>query len=330
MIWIVLQFVACALVILFAGVRLSHYGDVIADRTGLGGTWIGVVGLAAVTSLPELITGASSVLVFDVAEIAVGDVVGSCMFNLAILAVLDARDPAPLSARIHQGHVLVAAFGILQLGLATAAIVAGPRAPMLGWVGVHSVVFVLVYGLAMRTIFVFERGRTARLEEQAGDGRHGTFPIRRAVALFGVNALLLVAAATYLPGLGERLAAVAGMQQSFVGTLFVAIATSLPEVVVSAAAARMGALDMAAGNLFGSNLFNVAVLGIDDMLYARGSLLADVSSVHLLGTAAAISMSAAAVIGLTYRAQRKRYRLSWDAFAMLAMYILALALIRGA
>lgn len=330
MIAVVLQFIGCTLVIVFAGVRLSRYGDIIAEKTGLGGTWVGVVGLAAVTSLPELITGASSILLFDVADIAVGDVIGSCMFNLVILAMLDVRDPAPLTARIHQGHVLVAGFGILLLGLTMLAMLSGGRAPAIGWIDVHSIVFLLVYAMAMRTVFTFERSRMADLaEELTGDVRYRDFTLRRALWLYLVNALLLIAAAVYLPGLGERLAALAGWHQSFVGTLFVAIATSLPEVVVSAAAARIGALDMAAGNLFGSNIFNIAVLAIDDVLYTRGSLLADVSSLHLIGAAAAMTMTAIAIIGLTYRAQHKRYRLSWDSLAMLTVYILAIALLRA-
>jgi cation:H+ antiporter len=326
---VVLQFAAAGLIILFAGVRLSRYGDIIAEKTGLGGTWVGVVALAAVTSLPELITGASSILLFDVADIAAGDVIGSCMFNLAILALLDVREPAPLSARIHQGHVLVAAFGLVQLGLATLAVLAGPRAPVVGWIGLHSVSFLFVYIFAMRTIFVFERGRVAQLAEKlTGDIRYREFTVRRALTMYALNALVLIAAATYLPGLGEQLARFAGLDQSFVGTAFVAVATSLPELVVSAAAARMGALDMAAGNLFGSNLFNIAVLGFDDLLYTRGSLLNDVSAAHLVGLAGAMSMTAVAIIGMTYRAQRKRFRLSWDTLGILGFYALALTLLR--
>src|SRR5688572_20413124 len=115
MVW--LAFGACAAVILFAGVKLSYYGDVIAEKSGLGRTWVGVALLASVTSLPELITGISSVAVVGVPDIAVGDVLGSCMFNVLIIALLDlAGGPAPVSARAHQGHVLTAGMGIFLLG----------------------------------------------------------------------------------------------------------------------------------------------------------------------------------------------------------------------
>lgn len=326
--WILTQFVLCTGVILYAGVRLSRYGDIIAEKTGLGGAWIGVALLATVTSLPELITGASSVLLFDVPDIAAGDAIGSCMFNLLILAFLDVRNPTPLSARIHQGHVLSASFGILQLGLVALAMLAGPHAIVAGWVGVHSLAFVAVYLFAMRTIFAFERRRMRDVaEEMTGAIRYGEITLRRTAVLFTLSTAALVAAATYLPGIAARFAAVAGLSESFVGSLLVAVSTSLPEIAVSIAAARIGALDLAAGNLFGSNVFNVAVIGVDDLLYTRGSLLGAVASGHLVSLTAAILMTAVAIIGLTYRAGQKRYRLSWESLAIVIVYVAAVTLL---
>jgi cation:H+ antiporter len=90
---------------------------------------------------------------------------------------------------------------------------------------------------------------------------------------------------------------------------------------------HLGALDMAVANLFGSNLFNVAVLGIDDLLYTDGVLLAEVSPAHVITATAAMTMTGTAIVGLTYRAARKRFRLSWDAFAIAAVYLLAMILL---
>lgn len=314
-------FVLTSAVILAAGMRLTRYGDILAEKTGLGRTWMGLIVMAAVTSLPELITGASAIVVVDAPEIAVGDAIGSCMFNLLILALLDFRDPGPLSAKMHQGHVLAAGFGMVQLGLAAMALAAGGGAPAVAWIGLQSIVALVVYGFATRLIFSFERTRISALaEELTGEIRYGEVTLRRALALYVTAAVFLVAAAAYLPEAAVQLAAETGIERSFVGNLFVAMSTSMPEVVVSIAAARLGAIDMAAGNLFGSNLFNTAVLGFDDVLYTGGPLLADVSSVHLVSLTSALVMSAIAVIGLTYRAQRKRFRLSWDALGILAVY----------
>ena len=114
-----LQFLLCLTLIGYAGVKLSRYGDVIADKTGLGGTWIGLVLLASVTSLPELVTGISSVAVVKVPEIAVGDILGSCVFNLLIIVILDfLHRGESVYTRTSQGHILSAGFGIMLIGFA--------------------------------------------------------------------------------------------------------------------------------------------------------------------------------------------------------------------
>ena len=155
MIW--LQFALCTAFILYSGTRLSLYGDVIAEKSGLGRTWIGVILMASVTSLPELVTGVSSVAIYSLPNIAAGDVLGSCMFNLLILAMLDIkRNGSPISAMAHQGHVLTAAFGILLLGLVAISILAADLTPAIGWVGLSSPIIVLIYIAAMRIVFRYE------------------------------------------------------------------------------------------------------------------------------------------------------------------------------
>ena len=84
-----LLFVAAAAVIGLAGPVLSRSASAIADGTRMGQGWIGVILLATVTSLPELATGLSAVAYWYTPNIAVGDALVSCVFNLAILMVLD-------------------------------------------------------------------------------------------------------------------------------------------------------------------------------------------------------------------------------------------------
>lgn len=316
-----LQFAACAAVILVTGVRLSGLGQVIALRTGLGTTWVGLLLLATVTSLPELVTGASAVVVHDLPDIAAGDVVGSCLFNLLILALLDVRHPEPISARIHQGHVLSAGFGLVQFGLLGLALLAGTALPSIGWVGLVSPAFIAIYVIAMRSITAYERARVAEAVEELAGQHQTTMSLRAAGTQYAVVASVLVLAASLLPGLAAQISRLSSVGETFVGTAFVAAATSLPEVVVSVAAARIGALDMAAANLFGSNLFNVAILGIDDLLYLKGPLLTQVSSAHLITLLGAVLMTAIAIVGLTIRTRRKRFRISLDALAMVVVYV---------
>jgi len=319
-------FILCAAVILVAGTQLSRYGDVIADMTGLGRTWIGVVLLASVTSLPELITGFSSTAIFRVPDIAMGDIAGSCMFNLLIIAMLDAlHGPAPISARVHQGQVLSASFGVVLLGLVGLSIILGDMLPVIGWVSVSSVLFVAIYLLAMRVIFTYEQRRIIEefVAEMATETEaHHPSPVR-VYGLFALNAVLIVGAALYLPGLAETLAEMTGLGQTFFGTLFVALSTSLPEVVVSIAALRIGAIDMAVGNIFGSNLFNIGILALDDLFYTPGPLLAAIETSHSIAVMAAMIMTAIAIVGLTYRSDSKRLFVAWDSVGIAVVYALA-------
>jgi len=324
-----LQFTACAALILFSGSKLSFYGDIIAEKTGMGRTWIGVVLMASVTSLPELITGVSSITVFDVPNIAVGDVLGSCMFNMLIIAILDFMGGStPLSARAHQGQVLGAGFGILLLGLVGMSLFANAFIPRIGWVSLSSLVFLGVYLIAVRTVFLYEKRRIVEfVREVAEELRYERVSKARAYTMYGVNATLIIAAATYLPHLGERIAELTGLGRTFVGSIFIGVSTSLPEVVVSLSALRIGAVDIALGNLFGSNLFNIGILALDDILYTRGPLLSHISGGHSVSVVAAITMTAIAIIGLTYQTARKRHVFAWDSIGIVLVYVSAILIL---
>jgi cation:H+ antiporter len=324
-----LHFTVCTGIIFVSGTYLSKYGDVIAEKTGLGRTWIGVILMASVTSLPELVTGISAAAIFDVPDIAAGDVLGSCMFNILILALLDFMNgAAPISARAHQGQVLTAAFGILLLGLVNLAIFGAAYMPSVGWVGAYSLLFAAVYLVAMRTVFFYEKKRIAELVEAVADEiRYEKISKAKAYRMYGVNALLIIGAASYLPRLGKSLAESTGLGQTFVGNILIAISTSLPEIVVSVAALKIGAVDMAFGNIFGSNLFNIAILAIDDVFYTKGPILSDISANHVVSSSAAIAMTAVAAITLTSRAGKKWLFFAWDSAAILAVYVFAISIL---
>lgn len=323
MIW--LQFVALTAIIFFSGSKLSKYGDIIAEKTGLGRTWIGVILMASVTSLPELITGISSVTIFDLPNITVGDILGSCMFNILIIALLDVLSGSvPISTKVHEGHVLSAGFGIFLLGIVILSLFAGTRFPSIGWIGVYSLTIIVIYLVAIRIIFLYEKIRIAKFVKEAVEElQYKDIPKSRAYAMYAINAVIVVGAATYLPHVGEEIAKITGLGQTFVGSIFIAISTSLPEVAVTIGAARIGAVDMAVGNLFGSNLFNIVILALDDILYTKGPILSYVSENHIVTAISAIMMTAIAIIGLTYRASKKPLFFTWDSIGIVATYLLS-------
>jgi len=319
-----LQFTACTAVIVYAGSRLSKYGDIIAEKTGLGRLWVGALLLAAVTSLPELVSGVAAVTVFDLPDIAVGGVLGSCMFNLLILSLVDAMTGRkPIYTGVNEGHVISAGFGVLLLGLIAVNIYLGGTFPAIGWICVFSFVYFALYVVAMRVLFLYNKRRIAAVvREMAEELRYRDVTAKRAYALYAVNAVVIVLAAAYLPHLGERIAAMTGFGQTFVGSFFIALSTSLPELVVTVAAIRLGAVDLALGNLFGSNLFNIAILAVEDFLYFKGPLLGAASDAHVVTAGVAIAMTAAAIVGLTYRTIKRPFFLAWDSMGILGLYFM--------
>jgi cation:H+ antiporter len=320
-----LQFGACAAIITVAGTTLSRYADVIADKTGLSGNWIGLILLATVTSLPELATGISSVTIAGAPNIAVGDVLGSCVFNLVILVVLDfLQRGEPVYRRAKQGHILSAGFGIVLIGVAGLNLLLGDRAAALaiGHVGAFTPVIAGLYVIAARSVFIYERDQTRESIGKIAD-RYPHVTLRRAVAGYAASSVAIVAAGTWLPFIGVQLASVMGWHKTFVGTLFIAIATSLPELAVTVAAVRIGALDMAIGNLLGSNLFNIVILALDDLFYLKGPLLAGVSPLHAMSALSALVMTGIVIVGLLYRPRARILgAVGWISLGLLTVYLL--------
>jgi len=319
LIW--LQFAVCTAVIGAAGYQLSRYGDVIAERTGLGRTLIGVIMVATVTSLPELMAGISAVAVVGVPNIALGDALGSCIFNLLILLVLELGYPkASIYTLAAQSHILSAGFGVILLGIVAISVLVGDRTPAIGHVGLYTPVIFIGYVLAMRIVLQYEL-REARARPQEPALRYPGIGLRHAVTGYGVAAVFVVAAGIWLPFIGADLARAMQWNNSFVGTLFVAFSTSLPELAVALSALRLGALDLAIGNLLGSNLFDMAIIAVDDLAYAKAPLFEGVGEVHAGTAISAVIMTGAVIASLFYRPAERTFRaFGWTGLFLLVVY----------
>jgi cation:H+ antiporter len=322
-----LQFLLVTGVITFSGTRLSRYGDILAEKTGMGRTWLGLVVLAAITSLPEFATGVSAVFWVDAPDITVGDLLGSCVFNLLILAVVDLLYPeSPALTAADQGHLLAACFGMMMLGLAVMGLLAANPVAIFAFMRVSLIgpMLIICYLAAMRILFRYQRRERAAflaVQEEEEKRLYDHITLRSAAWKFSANALGVMAAGAFLPQVAESLAHLMGWQQSMVGTIFVAASTSLPELVVTLGALRLGAVDLAVGNLFGSNLINLAFLGMMALLYVKAPILQVVSGSHAGTGLMAIIMTAIAGAELVYRPQKKVLRwLSIGTFFMVFLY----------
>ena len=313
-------FLLTAGIIVAGGARLARHGDAIGRLSGLGSTWVGSILLAATTSLPELFTGFAATVRGEYPDIAVGDVLGSCMFNLLILSMMDAVQPLRLSARAHQGHTLAIALGAMLISIAGLGLLEAPRFPSLAHVGLPSLVLIGGYVAAVRVMMAAEAGRVA---EEAPAAREADPPLRRVVRQYVFAAMFVVAGALALPTLAAQIAADLGLSQALIGSVLVALTTSLPEIVVSLAAVRMGAVALAIGNVLGSNVFNLFILGLDDVVYRPGPLLSHASPEHLVSVLAVLLMYAIFLVGVTQHVATKRFRIGWDSVALAFVYGIA-------
>ena len=328
MVW--LKFLFCLVVILFAGTKLARYGDAIAHKTGLSGLWIGLILLSAITSVPEIATGVSSAALVGSADLSLGTLFGSNLFNLAILAFIDVCHPfTPILSIVSSRHILLAAGAILLTVVAAASILAGDALSgiALGWLGVPSIVILLLYLYLIRRMFQLEQDN--HLPPSTEDSaQYQDTSLRMVWFKFSLAAVAVIGAGIWISFIGDEIAQATDWGASFVGSLFLAISTSAPELVVTFAALRLGAIDMAVADILGSNMFNMAIIFLADIFYTQKAILSSASNVHTITAAAGILMSLLVVIALRFRQKKKFGRLfSWYSLPLIILYLLGFYLL---
>ena len=323
MVW--LKFLLCLVVILFAGTKLARYGDTIAQKTSLSGLWIGLVLLSAITSVPEIATGVSSAALVGSADLALGTLFGSNLFNMAILAFIDTCHPfAPILSIVSTKHILLAIGAMLLTGVAAVSILAGDALSgiALGWLGVPSIVILLLYLYLIRRMFLLEKNSNPPPVSETPAQYQGV-SLRMVWFKFALAAMAVIGAGIWISFIGDDIAKTTGWGTSFVGSLFLAIGTSAPELVVTFAALRLGALDMAVADILGSNMFNMAIIFLTDIFYTPQAIMSSASDVHTITAAAGILMSLLVIIALRFRQKKKVGRLfSWYSPLLIILYLL--------
>ncbi len=321
MIW--LQFFTCLVAILIAGTRLVKYADVIAEKSKLGRIWVGLAVVAMITAMPEMATGISAATLVDSPDLAMGTLIGSCCFNLSLIAVLDiANKKRPVLAHISDRHLPGVRWGFLLLGIAGLGLFLAPRVsmPMLGWLSIPGLLLMAMYIYALRRILSAER--QSRTTEADVTARYFTLTLRGALMRFFGAAAVVITAGIWLSFVGDAIATATGWGTSFVGNLLLAAATSAPELVVCIAAVRMGFRDIAIADLLGANMLDTGIVGLVDAVYLRGSLFAGASQINLIVIVCAALM--VGVTGLAIWRKNNRYiawRISWYGPVLVVLYI---------
>ena len=323
MVW--LKFVISLFIIFYCGRKLSLYGDILSDKTGLGKGFIGVILLGAVTSLPELITTISSVKFVKEVDLAWGNILGSNLLNLTVLSFCDVFIKNSEAIRIFdKGNVLTACFSIIITAIATLGLITGKDFIFFKIFSIYTIFILLIYISGSFILF-----RNAKKEKNSFNVNNSdsidkdVVSTKKIVLIFIVNALLIVTAGISITYACDEIAKITGLGTTFVGSLFLALATSLPEIVVSVSAIRLGAISMAGGNILGSNFFNVSILGFSDFFYnsGSGSLYTDASHVNLLTSTIFILVTSIIVAGMIYKSDKRFMKFGLDSIIVIILYL---------
>lgn len=327
MIW--LEFLGSSLIIVLAATKLAEYGDAISLRTRLGGMFVGTLLMAGATSLPELLTSINAIDQ-GVPSLTAGNIFGSCMFNIFLLAVLDLLyRRLHILRRLAISHALSGGIAVLLIGLSVFFILAQVDLSI-GWVGADSLLLIVVYLAGTRLLFTGNRGGEAP-EPPAPEELEGVPALRRAGIGFALAAGVLVIVTPVLVSSSVSIAESTGLSTGFVGVALVGIITSLPEVVTTIQASRIGAYDLAAGNLFGSNIFNIFTLAVTDFFYQNGRFLAQINENMAVAGMLALILTTFALLGNLARnlarGETRRRVIEIDAAAIVIVYIWGMALL---
>ncbi|HQY87352.1 MAG TPA: hypothetical protein PK402_01755, partial [Tepidisphaeraceae bacterium] len=276
------------------------------------------------TSLPELVVDVSAIRIGE-PDLAVGDLLGSSLMNLLILAVLDLmhRSRSGMLSRMSAAHALSGTMSIALTALAALTIISGKQLADIQFagIGVGGWMIVLAFLLVMRLVFFDQKMAAEQTPLKLMPENEKQMSLPRAATGYIGAAVAIVLAGPFLARSASIIADESGLGGTFVGSTFVALCTSLPELVTSLVALRMGAFDLAVGNIYGSNSFNMVLLAPLDAVHS-GPLFASISTSHLVTAMATILITSVAIAGQLYHAERRKRFIEPDATTIIALIIL--------
>lgn len=325
-------FAAAAAAVWAAGTRMARYADVIGAKTGIGHAALGLLLLGGVTSLPEAAVAASAAL-SGATALAINNVLGGVAMQVAILALADfAIGRRALTSVVPDPTTMLqGALNIVLLAIVGAGIVVGDV--VVFGVGVWSWGILAFYLFSIRLLSATRETHPWRvnpLPEQTSpllssgtaDQMHDEgMSLRRVLYRTGAGAGVILVAGFLLSQTGEAIAEQTGIGSSFTGAVLVAVSTSLPEVSTVLAAARLGLYTMAISDIFGTNLFDIALIWLVDALGTGDAVLNSVGRFSQFAVLLAIAVTALFVVGLAERRDRTVMRLGVDSVAVLVTYV---------
>ncbi|QKS71769.1 sodium:calcium antiporter [Paenalkalicoccus suaedae] len=297
-------FILAAIITVITAIKLSTYADVLSEKTSLGGMLVGTLLLAGATSLPEVTTSITAVLVGN-PDIAVSNVFGSNLFNILILALVDTIFRKKMMLKDADSSNIFTGYLSLLLTALMLIAVLFPSGLTLFAIGIEMYLLVIFYSGGL--YYLSKKSTQPVLEAVATEERtHLTsISLKEAKIGFAIAAAVIFFAGSFLSIAGDQIAASSGISSSFVGTFLIAGATSLPELVTVFVAVRLASYNLAIGNILGSNLFNLLILLLIDGTFRADAVLASVHPVTLVSISAVIVLNILMIVSMI-RAKQMR------------------------
>lgn len=319
-------FLAAAGIVWFAGTRLSRYADAIAEQTGIGREFLGMIMLGGITSLPEIAVATTATLQ-GAPVLSINDVLGSAAINILVLVLADiAVGRRALTAMLpNSGVMLQGVVGMVLLALVIVPSLSGDRT--IWGMGAMSWIMLLSYCVSVRLLASARAANTWMPSDsrgsQRGDdrGRAEQRTFRHLTWRTVIAGLAILIAGFLLARTGESLAEHTGLGTSFFGAVFLGLSTSLPEMSTVLAAIQLRRYEMAISDVFGTNLFNVTVIVLVDALHPGEPILVQAGKFPAFGALLALLLTAFYLIGMLERRDRTVLRIGLDSVAVLLTYI---------
>jgi len=314
---IFLQFTISAILVAFTAIQLAKYGDIIAIRSRLGRLFVGTLFMAAATSLPELLS-AINAIAQNVPDISAGDLFGSSMLNMLLLAILGLiHYKERLLRKAALKHALSGGLAVFITILVIFFIMADIDIKV-GWIGIDSIIIILAYLVSIRLLH--SSSQHSEIHQFTEIELAGIPSLGKGILGFILAALAMVVITPFMISSAVDIAEISGLGLTFIGTALVALVTSLPELITTIAAARIGADDMAIGNLFGSNMFNMVIVGVADLFYLQGRFLSVIDNQFLLIGMLGLIMTSMGLIGNLAKFHRRFFLIEFDALMLIFIY----------
>lgn len=324
----VIVFSLATVVIIFAGTALTRHADTLADKTGLGEALVGAVFLGGVTSISGIIT--SIVAAYNNhPQLAISNAIGGIAVQTVFLSIADISYS---KANLEHASASLANLlqGVLLIGL-LALIILGIASPSFTIFNIHplSYLIIIVYLVGARIVALAKEKPLwdpkltfSTVKDIPDRDKLSKTKLSSLVLKFSLLSMLVGAAGYAIARSGITLASETALSASFVGTLFTAVATSFPELIVSLAAVKQRALTLAVGNIIGGNSFDVLFVAFSDIAYQEGSILHAITNEQSFIIALTMLMASILVMGLLYRQRSGIANIGLESALIILLYIL--------